>query len=237
VTEKAKPNEPAQAVSTDPPPVLLPFTLPLRNKDNNRVIAYLQSRGIDRELILACISRGVLFESRNYHNAVFLGKDENGKTKFAAMRSVTNSFMRDADGSEKKYGFVLPPDNPDSSNVIVFESPIDCLSHQTLCKQGNIPPVDGWRLSLGGKSPAALEHFLEQNPNVTHCIAATDNDEAGEEIAAKIAEIAATPDISPISGVAVERAMPPVGKDWNDTLQTVKKAERTQNKARDSPHL
>ena len=29
-----------------PPPERLPFALPLRNKDNKRVIAYLQSRGM-----------------------------------------------------------------------------------------------------------------------------------------------------------------------------------------------
>jgi len=28
-----------------------PFALPLRNKDNKRILAYLQSRGIDRDLI------------------------------------------------------------------------------------------------------------------------------------------------------------------------------------------
>ena len=53
----------------------IPFALPLRHKDNNRIIAYLQSRGIDRDLILDCIERGVLFESKYYHNCVFLGKD------------------------------------------------------------------------------------------------------------------------------------------------------------------
>ena len=116
-----------------------PFVLPLRHKDNKRVIAYLQSRGIDRDLIMDCISRGVLFESKYYHNCVFLGKDEHGRTKFAAMRSTTNNFMRDADGSKKKYGFVIPPDNQNTTAAALYESPIDCLSHQTLCKQAS-----GW---------------------------------------------------------------------------------------------
>ena len=34
-----------------PPPERLPFSLPVRHKDNNRIIAYLQSRDIDRNLI------------------------------------------------------------------------------------------------------------------------------------------------------------------------------------------
>jgi len=41
---------------TNSPPERKPFALPLRNKDNNRVIAYLQSRGIDKQIILDCIN-------------------------------------------------------------------------------------------------------------------------------------------------------------------------------------
>jgi hypothetical protein len=114
----------------------LPFELPLRNNDNRRVIAYLQSRGIDRALIMDCINRGIIYESRPYHNAVFTGRDENGKTRFAAMRGTMSGFKRDADGSDKKYGFVLQPSFMNSREVAVFESPIDCLSHHTLCKEG-----------------------------------------------------------------------------------------------------
>ena len=211
-----------------PPSERLPFALPLRSKDNKRIIAYLQSRGIDRDLIIDCIERGVLFESKYYHNAVFLGKDERGKTRFAAMRSATTNFMRDADGSDKKYGFTLPPDHPNSNEVAVFESPIDCLSHQTLCKQGHIPAFDGWRLSLGGTSTVALEHFLKQHPQITHCLICTDNDKGGNMVAEKIAAI---------PGISSERAVPTRGSDWNDNLQVIKRTEHTTNRARDMPSL
>lgn len=197
------------------------ISLPLRNKDNKRVIAYLQSRDIDRDLIIACTLRGVLFESKFYHNAVFLGKDENNKTKFAAMRSTTTNFMRDAEGSDKKYGFVILPDNPYTNKVAAFESPIDCLSHQTLCKQGYIPPFDGWRLSLGGSSIVALEYFLEQQSYVNHCVVCVDSDKAGEKLAVSIADI---------QGITSERSPPIYGKDWNESLQIVKRSERTQSR-------
>jgi len=209
-------------------PKRAPIALPLRHKDNNRILAYLQSRGIDRDLVLDCIERGMLFESKYYHNCVFLGKDEQGKTRFAAMRSTTTSFMRDADGSDKKYGFILPPDNPDSHEVAIFESPIDCLSHQTLCKQGYIQPFDGWRISLGGTSILAFEHFLEQHPNIKHCIICTDADEAGNRVAVKVGGI---------PNITTERSTPTHGIDWNDALIATKKAERTQNRARDAPTL
>jgi len=220
-------NQPSQATNQ---PSILPsnqtLALPRRHKDNRRVIAYLQSRGIDRDLMLDCINRGVLYESAVYHNCVFLGKDNHGKTRFAALRSTTNRFMHDAEGSDKRYGFIIPPNDSDamlnlannsnsisanngnsigannnngvsanSSNCIgankskgvsksnnkvaLFESPIEALSHQTMCKQGYMPTFDGWRLSLGGTSTLGLEYFLENNPHITHCIVCTNNDEAG----------------------------------------------------------
>lgn len=35
-------------------------------------------RGIDRKVIDACFRAGILYESADYHNAVFVGKDEAG---------------------------------------------------------------------------------------------------------------------------------------------------------------
>jgi hypothetical protein len=210
------------------PPVSerLPFALPVRNTNHERIISYLRSRGIDKSLIEDCISRGVLYESRRLHNAVFVGRDERGKARFAAMRGTSGGYKCDADGSDKSYGFTLPPDNPDSKTVAVFESPIDALSHQTLCKQGFMPPFDGWRLSLGGTSPLALERFREVHPTVACCLVCTDSDEAGDKAAAKIAEI---------HSLSSARAPPPYGKDWNETLQAAQKARRTQNWVRQTP--
>jgi hypothetical protein len=174
-------------------------------------------------LITDCIIQGSLYESTIYHNAIFTGRDENGKTRFAAMRGTASGFKRDADGSDKRYGFLIPPKNPNSREIAVFEAPIDCLSHQTLCKQGFIPPFDGWRLSLGGTSLLALEHFLEIQERVTHCLICTDNDEAGDAAAKKIAEL---------PGVSSARLLPLTGNDWNDALQAMQKTERLQNRAR-----
>jgi hypothetical protein len=205
-----------------------PFALPMRNGNNDRVIAYLQSRGIAQSQIEDCIARGVLYESKQYHNAVFVGRDERGKARFAAMRGTLSSYKRDMDGSDKSVNFCLPPDNPASVAVAVFESPIDALSHQRLCKQGFLPAFDGWRLSLGGTSLLALEGFRKVHPQVTRCLVCTDNDEAGELAAAKIAAM---------PGLSSARAPPPLGKDWNNTLQIALKEQRTQNRARPAPCL
>ena len=172
-------------------------------------------------MVLDCINRGDIYESRYSRNCVFVGRDEYGKVKFAAMRGTLGDFKQDAEGSDKKYGFIIPPNDPHSSKIAVFEAPVDCLSHQTLCKQGFIPEFDGWRLSLGGTSILALEQFLKHHSEITHCIICTDSDKAGEEVAAKIAEL---------SGVTVTRSPPVFGRDWNDTLCAYQKAKRSQNR-------
>ena len=201
-----------------------PISLPLHNKDNKRIIAYLQSRGIDKDIIMDCINRGILYESRYQHNCVFLGKDETGKTRYAALRSITSNYMRDADGSNKKYGFILPPANPVSNTVAVYESPIDALSSYTLCKSGYVQEFNGWRLSLGGTSTLALEHFLNQHPKVNYCIISTDNDEAGNIAAEKIMAM---------PSITTERSIPIEGcKDWNDMLQMMKRDNHIINNSR-----
>ena len=201
-----------------------PFSLPSRNINNTRVIAYLQSRGIAKPLILDCIERGSLYESRIYHNCVFVGRDEYGKARFAAMRGTMANFKRDADGSDKRFGFFLPPNNSQTGAVMVFESPIDALSHQTLCFSGQIEPFDGYRLSLGGTALVALTWFLEQHMEVKSIVVCTDDDEAGNLAAAKISEF---------SGIEVTRLVPPIGNDWNDTLLAIQKAERLKHHKKD----
>ena len=215
-----------------------PFILlPVRNKDNKRIIAYLQSREIDRGLIIACIERGVLFECRYYHNAVFLGKDENGKTRFAAIRSTTAKFMWDAKGSDKRYSFVIPPAILQGNGrnlleitnaVAVFESPIEALSHQTMCLNGYIPAFNGWRLSLGGTSALGIEHFLRNNRHITCCFVCTNNDEAGDLAMSRIKLLEET------LGITVVRSLPTQGNDWNDALVASKRVERTQKRGMDA---
>ena len=184
------------------------FRLPPRNNDNERVIAYLQERGIDKPLILDCIERGSVYESAQYHNCVFVGRDDAGKARYATMRGTFGDFRRDADGSDKRFGFILPPITGASETVAVFESPVDALSHQVL-----FPGFDGWRLSLGGTSLAALKNFMKRHGEVKNCIAYTDNDKAGEAAAVKIMSM---------EGITATRSLPSAGKDWNDALLSIR---------------
>jgi hypothetical protein len=210
------PNKTAQSEK----PEHQPLKLPTRNVNNDRVIAYLESRGISKPLIDECIRRNLLYESGDgWHNCVFLGKDDSGRTRFAAIRGTRGDFKRDADGSDKRFGFTLPPDfgrdnrSKMSSRLAVFESPIDALSHTEL-----EPHFSGSRLSLGGTALTALTHFLEKHSEIRHITACTDNDEAGNRCAAEITER--------FSNIDVVRVLPPNGaKDWNAALQQTKTME------------
>jgi len=123
--------KPPPAPKKDEPKVLL---LPPKNKDCNRVIQYLFGRGIDHQLIQECISDGTLYESADYHNAVFIGKDESGTPKYAALRSTLGStFKQDASGSDKRYSFRLLAREP-TDTVHLFEAAIDLLSYATYLK-------------------------------------------------------------------------------------------------------
>ena len=196
ITPKAKP----------PPKPKQKFVLPIRNDNNDRAIEYLLRRSIAKPLILDCIERGSIFESARWHNCVFIGRDDNGKARYATLRGTFGDFKRDADGSDKRFGFMLLPKNDNSDTVAAFESPVDALSHQMLK-----PDFDGWRLSLGCTALSALTDFLERHGTVRNVIVCTDNDDAGNKAAKKISEL---PDITAV------RSLPPAGqKDWNDALK------------------
>jgi len=197
------------APKAKPPPERKPFALPPRNGDNERVIAYLQNRGIDKRFILDCIERGSVYESAKWHNCVFVGRDDSGKARFASLRGTVGDFKRDVDSSDKRYGFVIPPKDGWSDTVMVYESPVDALSHRMMFPESNY-----WRLSLGCIALVALTNFLERHGEVNAVVVGTDCDKAGDVAAAKIAEI---------QGISVTRSLPPDNhKDWNDALILIK---------------
>ena len=150
------------------------FALPPAAENNRRVFAYLLKRGISRKVIEACVRAGILYESADYHNAVFVGKDEAGTARYAFLRGTYTKgkpFKAEVSGSEKAYCFCLPPKGK-TNRLAVYEAAIETLAHLTL--EGT---SDKWRLSLGGiyapkegqetqsfsfKKPPALEAFLNR---------------------------------------------------------------------------
>lgn len=58
------------------------LAIPAAHKDMRRVFAYLcQTRGITSEVVSAFARKGLLYESADHHNAVFVGRDEHGEIR------------------------------------------------------------------------------------------------------------------------------------------------------------
>jgi len=201
------------------------FALPEVAAFPSNYVSYLQRRGISPEVINRCLETGILYESRKYQNAVFVGKDEYGAARFACLRGTRDNFKADVPGSDKRYSFTLPAISPDSRHLAVFESPADALSHATLQQRGGWA-WDSHRLSLGGTSSLALISFLERNPRITRVILHLDNDLAGLTAAKKIKERLAGGDRLKRIRVTIN---PPRGaKDYNDVLLRVIRQEKEQ---------
>lgn len=195
--------------------------LPKQSKCHNRVEAYLKKRGIDMEIVQFCFQTGRLYESENYHNAVFVGLDEENRPRYAALRGVLTDFIGDASGSDKNYSFCIPS-NGKSTKVHLFESAIDLLSYATLMKMDRQDWRENHLLSLAGvyqtakeitrsKVPAALTRFLKRYPEITKVELNLDNDRAGELAAMAIQTV--LPEQYQTTNQPPKR-----GKDYNDFL-------------------
>lgn len=210
---------PPPAPKKDEPKVLL---LPPKNKDGDKVLQYLFGRGIDYQLIQDCIADGTIFESADYHNAVFIGKDESGIPKYAALRSTIGSnFKNDASGSDKRYSFRLLATKLCTS-VHLFEAAIDLLSYATYLKCEGKDYKSENLLSLSGvyqpkkeikdsKIPIALTTYLAANPQVNTIFLHLDNDKTGRLCTAALKELLQ-------KDYEIVDDPPPVGKDFNDFL-------------------
>ena len=211
--EQPKPRRPAK------------LFLPWPKKCATGLFTYLRKRGISTKVIERCLELGLLYqgsykpkkdEAKYIPVCVFTGTDETGKVRFACMRGIYETLKKDVYGSDKAYSFCLPPEQAHSSQVAVFEAPIDALSHATLQE------IDGWkwngyRLSLGGTSPVALIAFLERHPEIRRVTLHMDNDLGGLKNARKIRNmLRADPKYKHIR---VGINPPHQGKDYNEKLQ------------------
>ena len=210
---------PPQTPKKDEPKVLL---LPPKNKDCNRVMQYLFGRGIDFSIIQDCVADGTIYESADYHNAVFIGKDKSGTPKYAALRSTLGStFKQDASGSDKRYSFRLLTKEP-KDTVHLFEAAIDLLSYATYLKCEGKDYGKENLLSLSGvyqpkkelsesKVPIALSTYLKENPQIKTVVLHLDNDKTGRLCTAALKELLQ-------KEYKIVDDPPPVGKDFNDFL-------------------
>ena len=202
-------------------PAPKPFHLPERNTTNDYVIRYLTGCGIHAEVVRQCIRRGILYESMQCNNCVFVGLDPEGTPRYAAIRGTLGTFRAEAAGSVKRYGFTVPLHLLDDSctrcsELAIFESPIDLLSHISLSPRENVQ-----RLALGGASSKALMQYIADHPEIRTIHACLDNDEAGCAATQKLRAMLPNQyhfiDCPPLEG-----------KDYNDFLLLTQHRDRQQ---------
>lgn len=198
-----------------------PLLLPEKSPTTDVVFDYLFGRGIDYEIINYCLEQELIIESLPYHNAVFIGYNENKEPKYAAYRATNQSrIMGDCTGSKKQYSFRLTAEN--TGEVHLFECAIDLLSYATLEKMAGRE----WRtdnlVSLAGvylpkeriedsTTPAALVKYLDEKPQIMKIFLHFDNDNAGRKASLALKTILP-------SKYEVIDSPPPCGKDYNDFL-------------------
>lgn len=195
--------------------------LPKKNSNNENVIGYLNSRGIDKQIINYCIEEELIYESSGTHHVIFIGFDSNNIARYASFRATSESrLMGDVSGSTKCWSFRLT--GAASDLVHIFESAIDLMSYATLLKQHGQDFRDYNLLSLAGiymprkdikssKVPSALEQYLNENKRIKRITVHFDNDKAGRLAARTINEIMK-------DRYEVKDEPPPYGKDYNEYL-------------------
>ena len=174
-----------------------------------RVFAYLcQTRGIAPEVVSSFARKGLIYESADHHNAVFVGRDEQGKVRHLHARgTLTGScFRQTLPGSEKEYSFHW---QGTSGQLYAFEAPIDLLSYISLHPAGL---RDHSYVALCGVSAAPIRHLLETHPQLQDVTLCLDNDEAGHNATRRIAG-----ELLREWNVTVSAEFPSQ-KDWNDEL-------------------
>ena len=217
---------PPPQTCTAKPPKKKTFCLPPANANNERVICYLRARGLSPELLSMCIDMGLLYEDTR-HNCVFVGFDEEKNPRYAMMRSSnsTSVFLRESEGSDKRFSFSLPRN--EKKTLYVFESAIDCLSFVELQREGNRMWKPDNYLSLSGvyqscdefsldtPLPLALAQFLESSPQIEKIQLCLDADETGQNAAQTL--------ISLLKKSFDITYLPPAhGKDYNEMLMKEK---------------
>lgn len=191
------------------------FELPPRNDRMSRVFSYLLlTRGIDKDVLFEFVRNKMIYESADYHNAVFVGYDSNGKPRHAHKRGTvtSNPYKGNVAGSQPEFSFHW---HGTSDKLFLFEAPIDMLSYISMHK-------DNWKshsyAASCSVSDRVLFQCLKDNTNIKNVFLSFDNDEAGQTANKRISDKLNSMNIR-------NEILIPIHKDWNEDIL---KNERTE---------
>lgn len=173
-----------QSQKQEPKPEI-PFMLPPANTRMSRVYAYLlKNRFLDRTVVDTFVRNGLIYESlesskdgtKQYHNAIFVGKDASGTARHAHKKGIYTfgtSYRGNIASSNPQFSFHW---KGTSHTLFVFEAPIDLLSYISLHKKE-------WEqhsyVSLCGVGRQAMVQMLKENEQITAVRLCLDHDAAG----------------------------------------------------------
>lgn len=166
------------------------FQLPERAQSYRIAYAYLiKTRGLSKEIVDYFVKNKVLYESKDFHNLVFVGRDASGTIKYATKHGTRDAYGQkykgDVAGNNKNYGVNIV--NKESSVLKVFEASIDCMSFMDITGD-----YTSNKLILGMVEDNPLKTFLKEHPHIKEIDFCLDNDIAAKKKVNGVAEIRRT---------------------------------------------
>ena len=206
------------------------FKLPEKNGNQRRLYAYLiQTRGLSQEVVSDFVRRKLIYEDAAHHNIVYCGYDPQGVVRYAGLRGTADiygkKFKMDVPGNDKNYGVNIV--NPDSDELKVFESVIDCMSYIDMYGDH-----ESNKLVLGMVADNPLEQFLKDYGHIKNISFCLDNDAAGQKAVYGDKNAAngkaGLKEKYEARGFHVSVELPEAGKDFNESLLKQKSVEPEQ---------
>lgn len=193
------------------PPVIKekkPFKLPKPYRNMDRVKNYLHYvRGIDEDIIETFANENMIYESADYHNAVFVGCDKNDVPRHANKRGIgkDSTFKGNAESSMDEFAFHRIGKG---KSLYLFEAPIDMLSFISMHKEN-------WKnhsyAASCSVSDRVLFQCLNDYPHIEKVYLCLDSDEPGQTAADRIS--------TKLFALGIEsEILVPIHKDWNEDL-------------------
>jgi hypothetical protein len=147
----------------------------------------------------------LLYETADYHNAAFVGKDKDGHIRHISLRGTGGNFRGNVESSLPEYSFHW---HGKSDRLYIFEAPIDMLSFISMNKQDWQTHSYAACCGIGSK---VLDQMLKDNPNIKKVYLCLDNDMKGREFNGLIADRLFEQGIP-------TKILVPKNKDWNEDL-------------------